>query len=100
MRIQAKNVIAQQLKSTMFHNAPIQLAVQATGLSSRGHGFKSRWEHQISPPRESRHTGNVALPCRCNRFATPKPVEGTPAVLPGLHVAAPDKRNVLMALMG
>ncbi|CDQ10522.1 protein of unknown function [Acidithiobacillus ferrivorans] len=27
VRIQAKNVIAQQLKSTMFHNAPIQLAV-------------------------------------------------------------------------
>ena len=34
--------------STIFTSpAPIQLAVQATGLSSRGHGFKSRWEHHI-----------------------------------------------------
>ena len=34
--------------STIFcFIAPIQLAVQATGLSSRGHGFKSRWERHI-----------------------------------------------------
>ena len=34
------------LEAPILYLAPIQLAVQATGLSSRGHGFKSRWEHQ------------------------------------------------------